>query len=81
MVVTFMQILLVSFDLPFFLFNLSMIYFLSVRIKQRHNEFTGGFYVLFLVVSISDAIFYLNVSLSFSSFHYRMKKKTRFRAI
>jgi hypothetical protein len=55
------EIILLFVDVPAFIFHVSMVVFLSVKIYKNACAFKSGFYKLFLLVGISDSFWYLHV--------------------
>ena len=48
-------------DWPFFLFHLSLIWFVLVKVIKKDADFKGGFYALFLMSAIGDSLSFIQV--------------------
>ena len=48
-------------DWPFFLFHLSLIWFILVKVIKKNANFKGGFYVLYLMSAIGDSLSFIQV--------------------
>uniref|UniRef100_A0A914E1E7 Uncharacterized protein n=1 Tax=Acrobeloides nanus TaxID=290746 RepID=A0A914E1E7_9BILA len=64
-VVTPPNYLVLLIDWPFYIFHLSLVLFVAVRVVKRNADFSGGFYVLFLYLAGVDALSFLQLLIFF----------------
>jgi hypothetical protein len=60
---TFLQIILIIWDIPLFIFHISMITMLIYQKIKRNKDFEGGFYILVIIIGIVDIFAYIEVCL------------------
>jgi hypothetical protein len=62
MPITTLDIVVLIFGIPLWLFHLSMIYFLIRKIESKSKEYYNGFFILFIILGIIDGIYFVVVS-------------------
>jgi hypothetical protein len=60
---SFTQLLLVVWDVPLFIFHISMIVMLIFQKIRNNKDLEGGFYVIVIIVGVVDIIAYIEVRL------------------
>ena len=57
------EIIVSAIDIPAFIFHLSLIVLITIKLYKKDAKFVGGLYHLFVIIAIIDAIGYFFVSL------------------